>query len=711
MVYNIYNNEGFGGDFTELKIVKGIGTVREKQLLKMGIKNVEDLIEHLPRNYENRGDILPLAIASDGQKHSCVVRISSDSRAARIGGGRHLLKFKAYDNSADCEFSYFFRNPHSAPKFKVGEIYRMYGTYEIIRGKITCTNPIAERWSKEISLPSYVPIYRVTEGLSSKILSTAIDDALNLAHIENERSLFVEYLPKELMTKRNILPLYEMYRELHFPRSHDGITEARKSAVYREFFQFFALNISTKNKRIQIGRPPMNVETPAHFVRNLPYKLTDGQISALREIKADLNSGKVMHRIVVGDVGCGKTVVAEIAALMVANKGFLVAVMAPTEILAQQHFIEMSETFKKYGLHSELLLGSTPQSVRKRIIDGLRPSASEEEKLHLLVGTNALLNEKLDFTDLGLVIIDEQHRFGVAQRQRLIDKGSNVHSLSFSATPIPRSYAKMIYGDIDSSLITDLPPGRKTPYTQAGIPADMDKVTEFIQNRVLLGDQVYVVCPMIELPEDATQEERTIAANLSVEAEYERLHKRFPFYEIDILHGKMSAEDKKEAMRKFAAYETHVLVSTTVIEVGVNVPNATTMIIIGADRFGLAQLHQLRGRVSRGTKPSFCFLISSNSKPESLERLNILCEKSSGFDIAEADFKQRGPGDLLSMTKTGNIRQSGEFAFKYSDFFQDDSIMIMAHRDAEEFLSTKRGQYYVPLIRRLEHVSFRMLHE
>ncbi len=691
--------------------VKGVGEVRKKLYARLGIETVEDLIEYLPKRYENRGDILPLSLAPDGMKHSCVVTVATEPRAARIGGGRHLVKFRVYDESASCEIAYFCRNVHAIPRFTLGETYRMYGKYELVRGRLECANPIADKFDGKRELPSFFPIYKVTEGLSSKIISSGMEFAFSLSLSENGCSLYEEYMPNHLLEKRNISPLYDMYHDLHLPKSRESIEKAQYSAAYREFFTFFCMNIFAREERLRVHKEPLGVETPADFVRNLPFELTPGQIEALKQIKADLNSDKLMRRLIIGDVGCGKTVVAEIAALMVANKGSLVALMAPTEILANQHFLEMSEIFERYGMRAELLLGSTPASVRKRIIRGLSPDALPEEKIHLIIGTHALLNEKIEFPNLGLVLIDEQHRFGVAQRQKLIDKGKNVNSLSFSATPIPRSYAKMLYGDVDASLITDLPPNRKVPRTQVGRPDQMPLLDDFIQKRVLLGEQVYVVCPMIDLPEDATKEERERAEHLSVEAEHKRLCDRYPFYNIDILHGKMSAEAKREAMRKFAAYETHVLVSTTVIEVGVNVPNATVMIVIGADHFGLAQLHQLRGRISRGSKPSYCYLVSSTDNKESMDRLRILCEHSSGFDIAEADFKLRGPGDLISMTKTGNIRQSGEFAFKYSDFCKDDSIMNAAHADAEEFLSTADGRSYPPLRKKLQEVMSRSLSE
>ncbi len=687
----------------ELENVKGIGPARAKAYKKLGIDSAEALIAYAPRDYENRGFVSDIRSAPSYPKCSVIASVATAPRAARVGGGRHLVKFRIFDDSGSAEIAYFCRNIHAVPSFELGERYRFYGKFEAKYGKIECINPDVEKSAKNAPLPAFYPIYRTTKGLSSKVISSHVTSAFE--SIENTCSLFSEYLPEKLAKERRILPLAEMYRLLHTPRSREDIMAAQRSAAYREFFLFFSLNILSRRERLSVGKSPLGVKTPAEFIKSLPYKLTDGQISALREIKSDLNSDRLMRRIVIGDVGCGKTVVAETAALMVAKTGRLVALMAPTEILATQHFEEMSDIFEREGLKSALLLGSTPASERKKIKSCLSDGTSPEERLSLIVGTHALISESLEYPRLGLVIIDEQHRFGVAQRQKLVDKGNNVNSLSFSATPIPRSYAKMLYGDVESSLITDLPPNRRIPSTYIVTKKDENGLWSFIEKQIVAGDQAYVVCPMIEIPEEADEEEAKKLISLSVEERFKELTARFSNIKIGLLHGKMRPAEKNEVMQSFSSGETRILVTTTVVEVGVNVPNATVMAIIGADRFGLAQLHQLRGRISRSSKPCNCFLIPSAENEASIDRLKILKNNSSGFDIAEADLKLRGPGDLLSMTKGGNIRQSGELSFKYADFCPDDCIMKEAHADAESILREESSDFFIILKKKLIEYS------
>ncbi len=694
---------------TEIQVVKGIGSVRAAKYKKLGIESAEELIAFAPRSYENRGNILPLALAHEADRCSAVVTVATEARAARIGGGKHLLKFRVYDASGSAEILWFCRNVHAVPHFELGESYRMYGKYVKNRGKTECINPICEKVEKIENMRSLFPIYRTTDGLSSKQISGNIDAAFEV--VGNNCSLFTEYLPRKVSEAASLMPLYDMYRELHKPTSLERIAEARRCAAYREFFTFFSMNILSRLSTVSAKKQPYGASAPVDFINSLPYKLTEGQLSALRDIKTDLNSDRLMRRIVVGDVGCGKTVVAEIAALMAVNCGYLTALMAPTEILATQHFLEFREIFGRYGMRVELLLGSTPKSERKRISFGLSKECPEEERIRVIIGTHALLSEKMEFQNLGLVLIDEQHRFGVSQRQRLVNKGDKVNSISFSATPIPRSYAKMLYGDVDASLIIDLPPGRPVPKTFVVYERHRAALDRLIEETAKEGHQVYVVCPKIELSEDTPEEESEYLTSLSVEEEYKRISSLFPQINVKMMHGKLKAEEKTEIMRVFSSGECKILVSTTVIEVGVNVPNTTLMVIIGAEHFGLAQLHQLRGRISRSKLQSRCYLCTQEKNAAASERLKLLERYSSGFDVAEADFKARGPGDLVSMTKSGNIRQSGEFAFKYAEFCDSVALMEQAHRDAEAFLSTEDGRNYAPLLEKIREVIKNALSE
>lgn len=664
----------------ELEKIKGVGKVRAEKYAKLGITTAEELISYIPLRYENRGHILPLSIAADGEKHACILTVATASRAARISGGRHLIKFRAFDSSAFAEITFFCRNIRAVPKFSPGEVYRVYGRFTLYRGGIECVNPICEPLSEKSPLPVLYPVYKTTDGLSSKLISKSVQAALNA--IENNCSLLEEYIPQEFIIKNDLLPLCKMYRLLHFPTTEDDIAIARKSICYREFFTFFSMTIAQRNERLALKKAPFNAEIPFDLIEKLPYKLTDGQMRAVKDIKRDLCSPFVMRRIVVGDVGCGKTAIAQFAAVMAIRAGFNVALMAPTEILAQQHYETLAPYFESLGYRTELLLGSTSAKEKRMIRQFLTSECDPSQKIRLIIGTHALLTANVCMSDLGLVIIDEQHRFGVIQRQKLIDKGELVNSLSLSATPIPRSYAKMIYGDTDSSIIAELPPGRTPPKTFIVNETYRERLDKFIEKKVLEGRQVYVVCPAIEPQEDDDEVDARKIKDLSAETRFHYLKNRFPGLSVDILHGKMRPAEKEAAMERFSSEKTQILVSTTVIEVGVNVPNATLMIIEGADRFGLSQLHQLRGRVARGTHESFCILVSDAKNAEAIERLKVLSEHSSGFDIAEADFKQRGPGDLFSMTKSGNIRQSGEFGFKYARFCDDETVMRQAYNDA-----------------------------
>lgn len=684
----------------EITKVKGIGEVREKQYKRLGITSAEELCAHIPIKYENRGLITSLASAVGGEKRACVLTISSSPRAARLKGGRSVVRFTAYDDSARCEIAYFCRSANAVPRFDIGESVRIFGRFYKNNGTIVTYNPICERITRGTPLPTLYPVYKTTQGLSSKMIQknclTAIDA------LENSCSLFEEYIPQNIVVENSLSPIRETYIALHSSDSVEVIAKARREICYREFFSFFSMMISQKNEKLERKPEKIAVSMPNSEISELPYALTDAQMRTIREIISDLASDYVMRRIVVGDVGCGKTVIAQMAALAVIKAGYTVAIMAPTEILATQHYEGLCPYFEEKGYACALLLGSTSAKDKKEIRKRLISDTESGKKVDLIIGTHALLTENVEIDRLGLAIIDEQHRFGVIQRQKLINKGRSVNSLSLSATPIPRSYAKMLYGDTDSSIVDELPPGRKPPKTYVVNEGYRQRLYGFIEKKVAEGRQVYVVCPMIEPTEYDDEADTQKIRDLSAETHLAKLKERFPSLRIDILHGKMRPNDKNEVMERFYRHEIDVLVSTTVIEVGVNVPNATLMIIEGADRFGLSQLHQLRGRVARGSHECFCVLVSDSTSDEAMSRLQTLAEHSSGFDVAEEDFKQRGPGDLFSTQKSGNIRQSGEFGFKYAEFCDSEQILRKAYADAEAALKNLSCEEAKKLLAHLE---------
>lgn len=684
----------------DIKQIKGVGEVREKQYKRLGITTAEELCAHVPIKYENRGLITPLSSATGDEKRACVLTVSSSPRAARLKGGKNIVRFTAYDESARCEIAYFCRSANAVPRFEVGESIRVFGRFYANANTIVTYNPICERISAREPLPTLYPIYKTTQGLSSRIIQKNSLTAIEA--LENTCSLFNEYVPKRLVVENGLSPLRETFTTLHSSDSVESIAKARRDICYREFFSFFSMILAQKKEKLERKPEKMAVEMPCEEICALPYKLTSAQIRTIQQITEDLASDYVMRRIVVGDVGCGKTVIAQMAALEVIKAGYTAAIMAPTEILATQHYEGLAGYFEEKGYSCALLLGSTSAKDKKEIRKRLISDTEYGKKIDLIIGTHALLTENVEIDRLGLAIIDEQHRFGVIQRQKLINKGRSVNSLSLSATPIPRSYAKMLYGDTDSSIIDELPPGRKPPKTFVVNDGYRQRLNGFIEKKVAEGRQVYVVCPMIEPTEYDDETDMQKIRDLSAETHLLKLRERFPDLRIEILHGKMRPSDKNEVMERFYRHEIDVLVSTTVIEVGVNVPNATLMIIEGADRFGLSQLHQLRGRVARGSYECFCVLVSDSSSDEATNRLQTLVEHSSGFDVAEEDFKQRGPGDLFSVQKSGNIRQSGEFGFKYGEFCDNEQILHKAYADAEAVLNDSDSDETKKLLAHLE---------
>ncbi len=665
----------------------GVGKVRAKQLEKLGILTVKDLIFHFPRAYEKRGDVTPLSHFDTEKNCSFVLTVACEVKQATLKRGLTVSKFRAFDETGSCEIV-FFNAPFVKNVFHIGSEFRFFGKPILQKGKLQLTNPKYEPYVKGIPLPDYVPIYSQTEGLSSKQLDKLIQNALNdvLPQIKDP-------IPEYLRIKNELSTLSYSILNAHFPENDETLSKALTRLAFDEMFYFgIGISLSASHKKLGGGIQfsPCSL-TP--LTELLPYELTASQKSAINDIYKDTvipKNGDIspMMRIIVGDVGCGKTVCAVAAIYIAVKSGYQAALMVPTEILANQHYEDVANLLGKLDIKVGLLLGSTKAKERARLEEEL---ASGE--LNVIIGTHALLSDRVSFANLGLVITDEQHRFGVMQRAKLKEKSTSSHLLVMSATPIPRTLALAMYGDLDVSRITEMPKGRQRVDTYVVDETYRSRLNDFILKQTSLGGQAYVVCPSIEKKEDDTDEYMVdfigggysaSSLNLKNAVEYaEELKKALPSVRIEVLHGRMKGVEKDAVMSRFASGETDVLVSTTVIEVGVNVPNASLMIVENAERFGLSQLHQLRGRVGRGTRKSYCILVSDINAEKAQDRLKVMKTTYDGYEIAEKDLLLRGPGDFFSSISGNNFRQSGGFDFKFATMCGDSDLFTKAFSSAK----------------------------
>ncbi len=661
----------------------GVGKAREAQLKKLGIETIKDLIFSLPRSFEDRSDVRMLKDLNFDTPSSYILTVASEVKSAKIRQNFNIEKFRAFDESGSCEVV-FFNSPFIKDIFHIGATFRFYGKLSPDKSKLQLKAPKYEPYSEFSPLRDYVPVYPLTEGLSGKVLEKLVAAAL-LAIGDN----ISDPLPEAVRLENSLPTLAYAIKNIHNPESAEALQKSVSRLAFDEMLYFgigVSLSLQYKTGVQGVAFSKTGLE---EFTAALPYELTNAQKNAINDIYTDTvlkpkqMTGGHMARIIVGDVGCGKTVCAAAALYISAKSGYQSALMAPTEILARQHFQEISSLFSKFGLKCELLLGSTTAKEKKRIY-----SAAESGELDVLIGTHALLSDKLSFKSLGLVITDEQHRFGVAQRAVLNEKNASAHVLVMSATPIPRTLALAMYGDLDVSKINEMPKGRMKVDTFVVDESYRKRLLGFIETQVSLGGQVYIVCPSIEENEDDGEfylsENMKRKPKLKNVLDYaENLRQTFKNLNIDLLHGKIKASEKDEIMRKFASGETHILVSTTVIEVGVNVPNASLMIIENADRYGLSQLHQLRGRVGRGARKSYCVLVSDLNSPKAKERLEVMKTTYDGFEIANRDLELRGPGDFFKSRESESFRQSGGFEFKLAKLSQDASLTEAAFRTAK----------------------------
>lgn len=644
--------------------VKGVGAERARALKRLGIHTAQSLLYYFPRSYEDRTLIRRIAELSDGESATVKAEVVGKVRERRYGRARAVYTATLRDESGIMTASWFNQR-YMLNALKEGETYLFFGKVQRLKNAKAMQNPVFEPMEKAGRLTgSIVPVYRLTEGLSQKVMFSLLENAFALF-----KEPFSEYLPGWLLEKEGLCSIDFALRNIHFPEKPEDFREARKRLVFEEFLMLQLALKGVRNNRQKVRGIPMREEKLSDFMKCLPFAFTRAQSRALNEILEDMKKEAPMRRLLQGDVGSGKTIVALGAMVHAIRNGYQSAMMAPTEILAAQHAESFAPYSEALGIKMALLTGSVGKKEKDEILKGLL-----EGEIDLVVGTHALIEDKVRFSHLGLVVTDEQHRFGVRQREALAGKGASPHILVMSATPIPRTLASLLYGDLDLSVIDELPPGRKPVATFAVTENYRKRVYAMVKKTAEEGRQVYVVCPMIE--------ESEVMDTSAVKALYEALTDgALHGVPMGILHGKMKASEKNEVMQRFLRREIMVLVSTTVIEVGVNVPNATVMVIENAERFGLSQLHQLRGRVGRGSDKSTCVLFYQSTSEVTLARMKTMAETNDGFKIAEKDLELRGPGDFFG------TRQHGLPEMKIANIFEDMGALTRAQTAAERILS------------------------
>lgn len=683
---------------SSVSVLSGVGATRQKQLEKIGIATVKDLIYYFPRAYERRGNTGALSQIRFEAPQSVILNVASSVRTATVRRGLTLSKFKAFDESGSCEIV-FFNSPFVKDVFHVGDTFRFYGKCSLSSKRLQFINPKYEKVLPNAPLPFLVPVYPLTEKITLNFMEKIISSAL-----ENILPSLNDPLPNSIRIKNSLPVLSYAIKNIHFPESEAALSKAIARLAFDEILLFgIGIALSSHNKKEADGIPFAKCDI-SNLTSLLPYELTSSQKNVINDIYRDTvlkgAGGKCtpMSRIIVGDVGSGKTICAIAAMLIAVNSGYQAALMAPTEILAKQHYDSISKIFDRLNIHTVLLTGSTTQKEKARIYGEIKSGVA-----HAIVGTHALITDKVVFSKLGLVITDEQHRFGIAQRALLKEKNreETAHLLVMSATPIPRTLALTAYGDLDISKITEMPHGRERTDTFVIDESYRTRLNSFIEKQVENGGQCYIICPAIEptaeeelglfVPDSiiAASTADTGASDIKNVVEYtENLRQCLPKLRIEQLHGKMKPNEKNDIMTEFSKGNIDVLVSTTVIEVGINVPNASLMIVENAERFGLAQLHQLRGRVGRGTRKSYCVLVSGNDSEKSKTRLEIIKNTYDGYEIAEKDLVLRGPGDFFASISQNAVRQSGGLEFKLAELCDDSELFKRAFGAANEIVKS-----------------------
>ena len=650
---------------TDVRYIKGIGEARAKALSKLAIGTLQDLIGYFPRRYEDRTMTRTIRELELGETVCVRAMIAQDPTANRISGGRTVVKARAVDDSGALDLT-FFNQEYRKNSLHRGETYIFCGKVEGNLLTRRMTNPIVEEEGHQVLTGHIVPIYPLTAGVSQNLLYKAVGQGLGEC-----RHLLTDCLPDPVRQAHSLCHSGYAYENIHFPADAEALNLARRRMVFEELFILSCGLQMLRSRRVDVAGPACAAADMEEFYRALPFPLTKAQRRAITEAVTDMESGRPMNRLCQGDVGSGKTMVAAGCVWFAAQSGWQSALMAPTEILARQHYENLAPLFEKFGLRCALLTGSTKARERRDILENLALG-----EIDLCIGTHALLTEDVSYARLGLVITDEQHRFGVNQRAALGQKAENPHMLVLSATPIPRTLALIIYGDLDVSVMNELPPGRQKVDTFAVDERYRQRINKFIRKQVEAGHQVFIVCPLVG-QEDQLPDERKAAAAYAKTLREEV----FPDLRVCLLHGKMKPKEKEKVMEDFAAGNGDILVATTVVEVGVDVPNATCMVVENAERFGLSQLHQLRGRVGRGQAKSYCILLSEHPSEETKRRLKVMTKTNDGFEISREDLALRGPGDFFGQ------RQHGLPALKIADLSCDMALLDEAQQAAKGWMA------------------------
>ena len=657
-----------------IQFVKGIGPKKAKLFEKLHIRTLRDALETYPRDYEDRTRITRIADIDAEDKYAIRAVVGTEPKVNRIRKGLTLVKCTIFDESGSLNVTYF-NNPYAAALLRVGQEYVFYGKVQGWGRGRTLISPQSEKVMPDVAHPGrIVPVYPLTAGLTQRDMERVTDAAL--AAVPGG---WPDPLPEVLRAKYRLLDAADALAAIHRPQTADEVGQARRRMVFEELFLLCCGLQQLKERRKADTGIVFAQNGLDAFFETLPFSPTGAQRRAIAEIAADCASGRPMNRLVQGDVGSGKTVVAAALCALAAQNGWQAAFMAPTEILAAQHAETLAPMLEKLGIACTLLTGSMTAAQKRAALAAIESGAAQ-----VVVGTHALIQQGVAFHRLGAVVADEQHRFGVAQRAALSAKGEMPHVLVMSATPIPRTLALILYGDLDVSVLDEIPPGRSPVETYAVGQNMRKRITAFIDKQVEAGGQVYVVCPLVEEGETGLK---------SAEQHAKDLQAALPHRRIAVLHGRMKNADKDQVMRAFAARKYDILVATTVIEVGVDVPNANLMVVEDADRFGLSQLHQLRGRVGRGTRQSYCIFFGADKGEAARERLKILCKTGDGFEIARADLAQRGPGDFFGR------RQHGLPALHVADLAADLALMQDAREEAEAILQHDPALEGYPVLR------------
>lgn len=645
--------------------LRGIGDKKAQAFNKLGVFSLFDLLSYFPRRYEDRSHLSHIALTLDGESVCVCALVADTPRLSRIRRGLDIVRFRAVDGSGAVDISYFNQS-YMKDKFRRGESYYFYGKVQVTGSHRSMTNPIAEPEDGPRRVTGkIVPVYRLSAGISAKDISGAVEQALGQC-----LGSLPELLPEDLRRKLSLTPVDFAYKNIHFPADEKSLDAARRRLVFEELFVLACALGRMRGQRGRSGGIAMPEGEIEEFWRAMPFSPTGAQRRCVNEALGDMRSGAEMNRLVQGDVGSGKTLVAAALVWYTFKNGRSSAFMAPTEILAEQHFETLTKLLAPLGLRIVRLTGAMTAAEKRKTKELLALG-----EFDLVVGTHAILSEGVELKRLGLVVTDEQHRFGVEQRSRLVSKGEKPHVLVMSATPIPRTLALIIYGELDVSIIDELPPGRQKVDTFAVDESYRARLNGFIRKQVEQGRQVFIVCPMVEENEDLPQKLK------SAEEHARELAGVFPDLSVGCIHGRLKPKDKDAVMAAFVHGDIDILVSTTVIEVGVDVPNASLIVVENAERFGLSQLHQLRGRVGRGQHKSYCVLVSDSDGEDVRRRLKIMTRTNDGFRISEEDLRLRGPGDFFGS------RQHGLPELHMAELGADAQLMQQAQDEANALLA------------------------